>query len=470
MSDNYEASNRLPFDIDGQRAIVGWMLKNREFAYKAKQHLNKDIFVTSLLGEIFSGIVDFTNQYQDVPSKENLITIFSYKNVEEFSKFKQEINDCIALSGVYNLSSLQSGITVWLQTSIFKNYSSKIGPHYKKANIPVMQVMMKDALSAISEVNFEKTLQYQFGDFLGDFATSKNEKTNCVTTGVSQFDQLIGGGLFPGEHTVVLGGLNTGKSTFALNVVYHNLMKEKDVLWMIHEGRPREWINKLRQRFLNCTKEELDSKLLSKDQETLNILTVVEDELQKHLLFLPILKSGGLYIEDIVDMVKMEQEKHYCKYGKYFDLIVDDYPKKLMSRSFSKSVEKRSCLEYVYEEFHRLGMEFSCHALTLAQVNREGYKDNRKREPGEYLGSENISEAFGIAQDCDNLFTLNRSDLDNKNNILYVHTDKTRGNANKQVIMFTTDYAKAITHDESMGCTVLTAGHKNTTLKSLVHD
>lgn len=462
-----DTSNTLPFDEDGQMAVLGWMLKNREFCYKCKATLADDLFVTSQLGEIFSALVIFIKEYNDIPTKENLITLFSSKKNEDFIKFKKTINDCLALSEKFTLPFLQRGITVWLQTAVFRDYTIKVSKHYKTGNIPMLQTMMKSALDKISDINFMKGVNYDFGNPIGDLLQSVSNKETCVTTGLKVFDAAMGGGLLRGEHTVVLAPLNIGKTKFCLNMLYHNIMNKKYCIFVVHEGIPLELMNNLRQRFLERTTDDLHKIAIDKKPEDIETLNIVEELLKKYLVFKPILKSGGLYVEDVVEEIKSEQEKLFSKTGHYFDLVIDDYPAKLQSRYFNNKNDKRNILQYIYEEFHRVAMEFNCHAISPAQINREGYKENKKREPGEYLGIDNVSESFGIGQDADNVLTLNRSDLDDKSEALYINIDKTRRSKHKQILQFTTDYSKCITHDESLGCTNLTAGSKNVTLKAL---
>lgn len=462
-----DISNKLPFDENGQMAVIGWMLKNREFCYKCKASLKDDIFISTMLGEIFLSIVDFTKNYNDVPTQENLTSTFSHKPNVEFAKYKETINDCIALSTNYKLPFLQAGITVWLQTAIFRDYTHKVAVHYKRANIPVMSSMMKSALDKISEINFMKGINYEFGDPLNDLIQAQDNKTEAITTGVKIFDNALGGGLFRGEHTVVLAPTNVGKTTFCLNIIYHNIMNKRHCMLIVHEGVPLELMNKLRQRFMHRTSDELLDIGVTKDPESIEVLNTVEEYLKKYLVFKPILKSGGLYVEDVIDEIKTEQEKLFSKHGKYFDLVVTDYPAKLQSRAYNNRNDKRNILQYIYEEFHRVAMEFSCHAISPVQINREGYKANKIREPGEYLGVDNISEAFGVAQDADNAITLNRSDLDDKSETLYINIDKTRRSKHKQVLQFSTDYSRCITHDENLGCTLLSAGSKNVTLQAI---
>ncbi len=217
--------NKLPFDENGQMAVIAWMLKNKEFAIKCKNHIKDDMFVSTILGEIFNTVVKFMVEYKDLPSKDNLITCFNIKKPDEFNKYKQVINDCLAMSMNYNLFYLQKGITVWLKLSIFRDYSLKIPKAYRASDTSTIQNMMKDALTKLSEANFEKQLNYEFKveDPLDALRRAVDNGKNNITTGVPIFDAALGGGLARGESTVVIAPISTGKSTFCVNMLYHNM-------------------------------------------------------------------------------------------------------------------------------------------------------------------------------------------------------------------------------------------------------
>jgi replicative DNA helicase len=203
------------------------------------------------------------------------------------------------------------------------------------------------------------------------------------------------------------------------------------------------------------TKEEYLSAVESNDNIKQELIkTINEDYIDKYLTFLPLVSAGGLFIEDVVDEIKRQMEKLKSKTGHYYSLIVDDYPAKLMLRH-SRGMESRDKLAYIYLEFQRLAAEFQCHSLTPAQLNRTGYKENKERQPGEYQGLDNISEAFGIAMNSDNVLILNRSDLDAKNNKIYIVVDKTKENEHKRTIMLNTDYSRVITHDPTLGALIM---------------
>lgn len=454
---NKENDTPLPFDEVGQKAVIGYCLLDKEFALKCKQHLRDDIFVNDFISDIYKGLVTMMVQYGDVPSKEQLTTYFSTKaDKAEFEKYKTAINDCIACSFKYQKDFIQASISDWLKIVEIRDYHGKVNPLYRKGKIEEIKKELRITLEKINSISFDKSAVYQFNDPVSDIVVAEKNKENCITTGLDVLDKLMGGGLYRGEHTVVMAPTGIGKSTLCLNVIYYNLKAGKDVLYIIHEGVPLKMMNKLRQRFLKLTESELFAA--TKDPHGIQLLENTQKTLRDHLTFIPICKAGGLFVEDVIDTIKLEQQRLFAKKGKYYDLVVDDYPAKLMSRLFNRTFEKRSVLQYIYEEFHRIAAEYNCHALSPVQINREGYKINRAREPGEFLGVENISEAFGIAQDADNCLVINRSDVDNATGHLYINLDKTRSNSNKQIVQCTTDYAKAVVFDTELGVTVLSAG------------
>ena len=444
----------LPFSPQGQGAVLGWMLKNKDFAFKAKQHLKSEMFATDSLGDIFTAIVGFMDKYNDTPSIENLSSIFIVKDKQEYERYRREIVDCDAQSGQFNLTFLQNLISDWLKINIFKESQIRASKYYKQANIPILKDILRHCLEDINDIKFDKPVEYDLSDPIRDITQTMTNKASCITTGLTEFDSVLGGGLFKGEHTIIIAPVNVGKTTFCLNMLYHNLLRGKYCLFLVHEGVPSAIMQKLRQRFLQWTEDELLMAVKhNKPVEIALLKKVNTDYINKYLTFIPLLKSGGLYVEDVVSEIKRQQEQLKSKTGQYFDMIIDDYPKKLQIRT-GRQMETRDKLQFIYEEFHRVAMEFECHVLSPAQINREGYKSNKDRDVGEYLSSDNISEAFGIVQDADNVITLNRSDLDAKHNLMYINVDKTRNNKNKQVIMVNTDFAKAITHDPLLKCMV----------------
>ena len=85
-------------------------------------------------------------------------------------------------------------------------------------------------------------------------------------------------------------------------------------------------------------------------------------------------------------------------------------------------------------------------------INREGVKLNRNRKEGDdFVTSDNTSEAHKVIHDADNVFVLNKSMHDEMNNKMYLVLDKSRTGPKNIVYELKTDFARATTHDKSLG-------------------
>jgi len=66
----------LSIDKNAQSAVIGWILKEKEFAYNCKMHLKAEMFIDVFLQKIFTKIIDFLNEYKNCPSLDNLCNLF----------------------------------------------------------------------------------------------------------------------------------------------------------------------------------------------------------------------------------------------------------------------------------------------------------------------------------------------------------------------------------------------------------
>jgi len=439
----------LSINENAQAAVIGWILKNKEFAYNCKMHLNSEMFIEPFHQEIFKKTTSFLNEYKMSPSLENLINLF-YAN-KDYNIYKQKIYECEAQTKCFPLDYLSKEISAWIKLTIYKKNLHKAIAAYQNNQEDLLKTIFNDTLTKIVDVKFNGSVEYQFGNPVQDMEANAKSKENAVTTGLTELDSLLGGGLFRGEHTVIIAPSNTGKTTLCINFLFHNIMLNKHCLFLTHEMTASSIVDKIRQRMLYKTYPEfmdILKNLNGNDQELLNI---AEKRLTKYLTYIPYCKAGGMYVEDVVDIIRQKNIELYNREGKYYDLMVDDYPGKLTAQSMKQYKDIRHGMRFVYEQFHQLALEFNSHAISPVQTNREGYKKNKYRENNEtenLLGAEDISEAFAIAQDASNAITVNRSIQEQEKGVMTLFVDKTRSSNSRQGLEIKTDFSRAITHDQ----------------------
>lgn len=444
-------ANNKSFNIDpaGQEAVLGWMLKDKQFAFNCKIHLKSEMFVDLPSSNIFIKIVDFLEEYKTTPSLENLISLF-FKDVD-YEKYKKKIYSCEAQTLMFPLNYLSKEINSWIKLSIYKGSLIRAADAFKAGNEEIIKGIFNVTLNKILDVKFNGQVEYQFGNAIQDHEKAQKLIEKSVITGLPELDALVGGGLYCGDHTILLAPSNTGKTTVCINFLYHNVMAKKHCLFLTHEMAPATVVAKLRQRFLYKTREECKEFFENQSEENKALLELIENRLKEYLTYIPYNKAGGMYIEDVVDLIRQKNIELFNKQGKYYDLMVDDYPMKLESKTMKNYNEKRHSLKFIYEQFHQLALEFNCHAISPVQTNRSGSRANRERDGEDnWLGNEDIGEAFGVIQDADNVITLNRSDKDREKEILTFVNTKSRSVETGTHLTVKTDYTRIITHDKKL--------------------
>lgn len=106
-------------------------------------------------------------------------------------------------------------------------------------------------------------------EYLKDISTSKEPR---YTTGLEEFDRVLGGGLVPGSLVLLGGDPGIGKSTILLQIC-SNLGRDKNVLYVSGEESPRQI--KLRAERLGA---ESDNVKIYSETNTENILRYVASE------------------------------------------------------------------------------------------------------------------------------------------------------------------------------------------------
>lgn len=440
----------LSINTQAQASVLGWILKDKEFAYNCKVYLLPEMFNDSFLQEIYEKIIYFLEEYKVCPSLENLSNLFF--NNKEYSTFKQKIYECEAQTRNFPLSYLSKEINTWIRLCIYKKSLHKAIDAYKSNQDELLKSIFNKTINDIVDIKFNGHIEYQFGDIYGDIETSIKSKENALTTGLKELDSIMGGGLFRGEHTLLIAPSGTGKTTVCINFLYHNIFHNKHCLFLTHEMTSHAIAEKIRQRMLYKTYAEFIEMVRDKSEETKFLLEKVENKLKKYLTYIPYNKAGGMYVEDVVDIIRQKNIELFNKEGKYYDLIVDDYPGKLISSNMKQYKEIRHSIRYVYEQFHQLALEFNSHAISPVQTNRDAYKKNKNRssKEGELLGAEDISEAFSIITDASNAITVNRSEEAQDKELLTFYVDKTRSSVSRKSLLVKTDYTRAITHDQRL--------------------
>ena len=97
------------------------------------------------------------------------------------------------------------------------------------------------------------------------------DEENRLTTGVNEFDCVMGGGIVPGSVTLIGGDPGIGKSTLALQVVCHLSQKGHQVLYVSGEESVKQTKMRADSIIATATTKAFDN-LFIVNQVDLNVI------------------------------------------------------------------------------------------------------------------------------------------------------------------------------------------------------
>lgn len=438
---------KFTFSEEFQEAILGHCLIDQRFFLKCKSKLKGSWFTKNIMiGNLFDQLVKvYTENDRFIQSIEEFKSdiFFIDQSNSDREKYFQLIDACKYQSKAFNLANIEKQLTGFLRLSLFKESVEGAARRYKSEGFSEAYAWTKEHINRIQKATFEdEEFVLSFNNPDEWIANHEIRKGQAISTGNELLDQALGGGLFKKETCAFMAPVNVGKTISMITLARHAIRNGNKVLFIIHEGFPEE----IRVRILAsvlAVKTETVYKW-NNDPVMKNVIRDASRSIEKFLKFVPYIKTGGMFVENVIDKIKELHEAEILATGKGFDLIIDDYPKKLKSRLRSGSKEGLYRVEAaeIYDSFNHLSTELDVHCFVAIQTNRQGLKQNNGSvESSNLLGMEEIDESFGIAQNIANIVSLNRSHSDKKLNILQLNVIKSRNSPTNIAIHTRTDFS-----------------------------
>ena len=426
--------NALPFTEEFQEAILGHCLTDQKFFIKASERLKGSWFTKNvLIGNLFDQLC---RCYKE--DGMYIKSIVEFKGdiffLEQKEKDKQKYYELIDICAYqraakeFSIDKIERNLTGFLRVSLFKESIEGAARRYKSEGFADAYSWTKLKINEIQDATFEDdSMVLAFDNPEIWIKEHEIRKGEAMSTGNALLDVALGGGLFKKETCAIMASVNAGKTTFMITLIRHAIRKKHKVLFLIHEGFPEEIRIRILASFLGISVDTVYK--WNVDPKMKDIVRSASIHINQYLKFVPYIKTGAMFVEDLVTTVKKIHDEERFRTGKGFDLIVDDYPKKLKSRLRSGTKEGLYRVEAaeIYDTFNHLATELDVHCFVAIQTNRTGLKQsNGKIESDHLLGMEEVDESFGIAQNIANIVTLNRSQQDRALKILRLNVAKSR--------------------------------------------
>lgn len=457
MSIENDKDVALPFNEEFQQSIIGHCINDYRFFMQCKDKLKPQWFTKNImLANIFEQMVESFNVHGTAPRSVAEVMnepFFLEQNALEKEKYKQLMELCTYYAGshkAFNLEKVKKQLTGFVRLCMFKEAVEGAGKQYKMGGFDKAYTWTKDKIEKIQGATFEDdAVALKFENSAEWLKDDILESTNAISTGNRKLDYALGGGLFRGETTSIMAPSNTGKTTFMITIVRHAIKQGKKVMWLTHEDNPRKLRKKMLAAFLGVSKNTLSNPELLKDSKVRKDLFAAEKYIDEHLMYVPYAKIGNMYIEDVANEIYKRHKHMINTVGSGFDMIVDDYPKKLRIKNRNPE-NYRTELAAVYDVFNQIAIELNVHCFVAIQTNREGLKQNMgKLKSDQLLGMDLVDEAYGIAQNMGNIIALNRSPDDKMYNIARFSIPKSRNDITDIAVNTRTAYAQTLTHGDA---------------------
>jgi len=450
----------LAFSPEKQKAVVGHALYDEKFFGQIINTIEPSWFSDVIVFRTYSGIKKWYGIWKRRPTPSELLDSQAMAELDprEINQARLLITTMKEARHQYTTEPLLAEMETWIKARLVQNTLPKAAQAFNGKDTDSAIRIMNQMVKEYHDVRFREDGELKFDDYSAELIASQTASVDGLTFGLPGVDRLLqpngsGGGLLPGQMSLLLAASNVGKTSTLVTLACHNIRQGKSVLFIFHEGTPEE----LKLKFMSCMSGLTPPEQLRAyaSPETYPSMKAVEALLQRFLVLKPMFKAG-LTVEEVAANVDKFQDIRAMTTGKGFDLFIDDYGAMLYSGQNARGhMQPRQVIEDVYKNFVQMGLQYKFHVLSAIQTNREGSKVNRKvgsyQDDMRLLQMEDVMEAWGPMTAASNVISLNRTVEDANANKITMHGCKSRGGETGWSVVCNTNYNVCRTHGNNMG-------------------
>lgn len=516
----------LPFSDSKQIAFIGYVVDTDSGLFKyIRAYADAKWFTNPIAGLLYDAVRRYWDEYKKVPSHQELLQWPKLnKDAEIQNRMQVTLLRAVEERKAWNVDALKSETQVWMQAKILQDTGEKAAALFNAEKFEDTARCYEQGHKAYNDARFD----------LGNFKRAieiEELRAGQGTEGVVRFgltgvDDILfprnpRGGLRKGDQTLAMAPSNMGKTSTLLTVGIHNVIAGNKVLVVTHQGRDTDIRVKYIRCFLNLMPFELFKEILGsptrddvlgvtgqkfcfsllkpenelflrrsfeglkgigKDihefllglawvDQRASVLRKVLYWLDERLVYASHHKAF-LTVEEVIPILDRAQEACNDRWGKGFDICIDDYPGCLQTNVNSRgNYQARQVLDIVYEAFTQTALAKNWHSLVAVQTNREGSKKASgydgfgfgasKKENIRFLRNEDIAEAWGPITGATNVITVNRSPDAMRDRTLTFFIAKSRSSITNVAVTAYEDFGRCITHADELGWISYQLGHED---------
>ena len=381
-----------------QSKVVASLITDVKFLEQVNEITKPTFFESQANQWIIDSVLHYFNEYRAVPTME----VFKIKvgDIED-KGLKQTVVD--QLKNVYlqvgadDIPYVKKEYLTFAKNQKVKDALLKSVDFLKAGNYD----KIIDTMMAASKVGVESDLGM---DYIDEFELIMEDvKRNSVSTGWEVIDELMDGGLGPGELGVVMAPSGIGKSWFLSKIACSALQKGKNVLHYSLE-LSESYVG---QRYTTILTGIQTSEHKERKDEIIRKIKATPGRVR--IKYYPPQFASSKTLAAHIEKLK--------QIGFAPDLIIIDYADLLKSGSGRDGLYAE--LGGIYEELRGLSGEAGIPIWTATQTNRAAIEH-------EVIGADSVGDSYKKVQTADFIMSVSRKTKDKLSNTGRIHIVKNR--------------------------------------------
>ena len=362
-----------------QVKVLAAMFTDRLFLQQIADIIQAEYFESDSNSWLLDVILEHFKQYKAPPTKDVLkVKVTEIENDILKTAVLEQLKEVFRYMDSDDLSFVKDEILKFCKNQEIKRAIMDSVNLLKMGNYDEIKSKMDSAMKAGADTNIGL-------DYVNDVASRYNEAArHTITTGWDVVDDLMDGGLAPGELGVVMAPAGIGKSWMLINIGANAVRAGKTVIHYTLELNE----NYVGQRY-DSVITGINAQTLKHHQETVEekMKTLTGDLIVKYY---PTKSVGVMGLKAHIEKTIMQ--------GKQVDLIIIDYGD-LLKVNVKK--DKHEALEDLYEEIRGMAGEYNVPIWTASQAGRSALEDD-------IIEADKIASSYGKVMVSDFLMSLSR--------------------------------------------------------------
>ena len=362
-----------------QVKVIAALFTDRIFLQQIADIIQSDYFESDANSWLLEVILEHFKEYKTPPSKDVLkVKITEIENDILKTAVLEQLKEVFRYMESDDLSFVKDEILKFCKNQEIKRAIMDSVTLLKMGNYDEIKSKMDSAMKAGADTNIGL-------DYVNDVAARYNEAArHTITTGWDVIDDLMDGGLAPGELGVVMAPAGIGKSWMLINIGANAVRAGKTVIHYTLE------LNE------NYVGQRYDSVLTGINAQTLKHHQDTVEEKMRSLTgnlivkYYPTKSVGVMALKAHIEKTMMQ--------GKTPDLIIVDYGDLL---KVNTKKDKHEALEDLYEELRGMAGEYKIPVWTASQAGRSALEED-------IIEADKIASSYGKVMVADFLMSLSR--------------------------------------------------------------